>query len=607
VLTSRERPRVVEQIEDDLPVVRVLALEGLAVNAGQSLLQARGLGAEADLTATVVRRYSGNPLALKLVARTIEELFDRDIAAFLSDESLIFDDIRTVLDQQFARLSPLEREILVWMAIEREAITVPVLAQNLVQAPSRRALVEALQALQRRSLLEKIETGFTLQNVVTEYLTDFLVEQVCRELEASTLPNANGESPILAPHHSQAILLSALNRFALLKAQAKEAVRQSQVRLILQPIANRLITKMGKRALVEMLQHRLGLVQAAAHSRAADAPGYAGGNILNLLLHLGVDIAGYDFSNICVWQAYLRGVYAPRLNLTGADLKGTAFTHSFGWINGLLFRADGELVIFGSSHGMACIWRATDGGLLHTFPLQAPENNRFHLHHHGRIGVLGGANHALNVVDFAEERLLCTFATHQNSVWRVVFSLNGNLVASGDASGQVCVWEAESGHLVQRWCGHAAPVSALAFAPAGDLVASADVDGVLCLCICARVNCFIPGKPIQRKWRRSTLRWTAYSWLQAATITPSASGMCARQRGSLRMARPINACTAIRSQSGTSPVIPAGGSWSQGALINLRCSGICRPGKRAHSWPITMRRFCTWPSASMAGWWPPAI
>jgi hypothetical protein len=57
-------------------------------------------------------------LALKLAAATIRDLFAGDVIAFLHDETPIFDDIRDVLDQQFARLSPLERELLVWLAIE---------------------------------------------------------------------------------------------------------------------------------------------------------------------------------------------------------------------------------------------------------------------------------------------------------------------------------------------------------------------------------------------------------------------------------------------------------------------------------------------------------
>ncbi len=53
---------------------------------------------------TLVGRYSGNPLALKLVADTVRDLFGADVNAFLSGETPVFDDIRSVLDDQYDRL-----------------------------------------------------------------------------------------------------------------------------------------------------------------------------------------------------------------------------------------------------------------------------------------------------------------------------------------------------------------------------------------------------------------------------------------------------------------------------------------------------------------------
>lgn len=55
--------------------------------------------------------------------------------------------------------------------------------------------------------------SFTLQPAVMEYVTNKLVEQVCKEIDVEKLK-------LLAKH-------------ALLKAQAKEYVRESQVRLAL--------------------------------------------------------------------------------------------------------------------------------------------------------------------------------------------------------------------------------------------------------------------------------------------------------------------------------------------------------------------------------------
>ncbi|MDQ3248995.1 MAG: hypothetical protein M3Q45_07250, partial [Chloroflexota bacterium] len=109
------------------------------------------------------------------------------------------------------RLSPLEQEILGWLAIEREAISATVLRANLVQAVTASLLLEALRSLQRRSLLESAGGGFTLQNMVMEYVTERLIERVCQELSAEKL--------------------DWFTRHALIKANAKEYVRQSQERL----------------------------------------------------------------------------------------------------------------------------------------------------------------------------------------------------------------------------------------------------------------------------------------------------------------------------------------------------------------------------------------
>ena len=49
-------------------------------------------------------------------------------------------------------------------------------------------------------------------------------------------------------------------------------------------------------------------------------PGYAAGNILNMLVHLGADLTGYDFSHLAVWEAYVQGV-----ELQGGGFCGCGF------------------------------------------------------------------------------------------------------------------------------------------------------------------------------------------------------------------------------------------------------------------------------------------
>src|SRR5205814_759021 len=105
-------------------------------------------------------------------------------------------------------------------------------------------------------------------------------------------------------------------------AEAKAYVRQSQRRLLLQPLAARLQRQLSPPQLQQTLRRCLAQLRALGPAYATGVadrllpglPGYAAGNILNLLLHLEFDLANYDFSRLCVWQADLRGAQVTALN-----------------------------------------------------------------------------------------------------------------------------------------------------------------------------------------------------------------------------------------------------------------------------------------------------
>jgi transcriptional regulator with XRE-family HTH domain len=59
-----------------------------------------------------IASYAGNPLALKIVAQTIADMFSGDIAQFLREGELIFNGIRAVLRQQMNRLTHLEQGLI---------------------------------------------------------------------------------------------------------------------------------------------------------------------------------------------------------------------------------------------------------------------------------------------------------------------------------------------------------------------------------------------------------------------------------------------------------------------------------------------------------------
>src|SRR5713101_148179 len=324
LVTSREKPKEVALLEGEAAVVRSSHLAGLPPADGRDILKDKGLQGTEHTWEALITAYSGNPLALKLVGQVIREVFGGSITAFLKDGEVFIRDIRDVLEQQVARLSALEEEIVYWLAIKREAITLDDLQEDIVHPVSKGELQEALHSLRRRQLIETGATGFTLHPVIMEYMTDRLVDRVCEEIRTGRL--------LLFVHH------------AVLLAQAKDYIRESQRRLILLPVVQRLLTIFGQ----EALERRFHSLLATLRDQHDHSPSYAAGNVLNILIQLGGALRGYDFSHLVVRQAYLQGVELPEANFAHADLATSVFTDTFGSISCVAFSPHGDLLVAGT-------------------------------------------------------------------------------------------------------------------------------------------------------------------------------------------------------------------------------------------------------------------
>src|SRR2546423_15702040 len=100
--------------------VRTLRLGGVDEQAAHELLSDKGLSGTSLAWQRLVASYAGNPLALKIVAQAISDLFGGDLDRFLQEGELIFNGFRPVLRQQVGRLTPLEHLLLTWLAVLRE-------------------------------------------------------------------------------------------------------------------------------------------------------------------------------------------------------------------------------------------------------------------------------------------------------------------------------------------------------------------------------------------------------------------------------------------------------------------------------------------------------
>src|SRR5690349_2935794 len=101
----------------------------------------------------------------------------------------IFGSIAELFDEHFARLSSLEQTVLFWLAILREPVTLEELLSVLVAPLPRGQVLEAIDGLRRRSLIERGQRAgsFTLQSVVLEYVTTRLVTAASEEIQQGKL------------------------------------------------------------------------------------------------------------------------------------------------------------------------------------------------------------------------------------------------------------------------------------------------------------------------------------------------------------------------------------------------------------------------------------
>ncbi|HEY9859571.1 MAG TPA: NB-ARC domain-containing protein [Candidatus Obscuribacterales bacterium] len=483
VITSREKPQEVGALEGDLLPVRTLPVAGLEAIAGHEILVAKGLAGSTTDQDQLIEHYRGNPLALKIAATSIQDLFAGDIAAFLDQGTGAFNGIATLLSQQFQRLSDVETQVMYWLAINREPVSPADIQADMVPEISKLKLMETLESLKWRCLIDTAKPtagesrpiGFTQQPVVMEYVTDNLIEQVCEEIVTV--------SPCLLLSH------------VLMKAQAKEYIRESQMRVILKAVMERSLAKLGA---PQQLEQKLQQTLAKLQSQSLGFTGYGGGNLLNLFRQLETNLAGYDFSGLKIRQAYLQDVNLHQVNFAQAEFIDCAFAATFGGITSVAFNAEGQLLATSDTNGDIHIWRAVDGKQLvackgHNSWVWAVAFNQ-----DSRVLASCGQDHTVRLWDVETGQCLKTLHGHHSIVTAIAFAPNpvdaegvaAPALISSSADQTIRIWDIQTGDCLRVLEGHAACVWAVSVDASGQTLASAGEDQTIKLWAIATGECF---------------------------------------------------------------------------------------------------------------------
>jgi DNA-binding XRE family transcriptional regulator len=173
LLTSRQVPSALLQTGLD-----AFELGGLQLDDAKSLLNDAGLVGDDVVRTELVTRYGGNALALRLVGDAIRNLFGGDIAEFIEHvpSGTIFGGLRQLFESQLDRVSPHEMQVVHVLATAREPVSFAALSAQLDGRTQRSTVLEAVETLRHRSLIERVGNGygFRLQSVVIDYVHEQL-------------------------------------------------------------------------------------------------------------------------------------------------------------------------------------------------------------------------------------------------------------------------------------------------------------------------------------------------------------------------------------------------------------------------------------------------
>lgn len=448
LITSRELSKNIEQLD----YIETFKLDALNTPDCIRLINTMGsFNASEKKKNEIVTLYRGNPYILQIIGRYIlSPKFLGNIDNFLAEDIPMNNKILTWL---LSRLLDNEKEIIYWLAISRESISVERLQEYILSEVSKNSLSETLVSIQNKLPIEYKNKKITVETFFLEYVREQIINDVSYEI-------SNKNPNIIHTH-------------ALIQAEAKDYIRDSQFRLIIRGLVDTLVNIFGNEKNVEIHLHEL---LESVREDSTLKHGYIVGNIINILRYLKSDFNSCDFSALTIRQAYLQNLNLHNVNMTNANIIQSFFTESFDYILSVSFRNQGDLLAAGDANGQIHLWQLSTNDERLTIDGHENYVRQVIFSNDGLALASASSDSTIKVWSVETGQCLNKFSDGINRIWSLAFSPDDKYIATAGSDHLVKIWDLQTGECRQQLVGHENAIKSVVFSPDGNLLASAGDD-----------------------------------------------------------------------------------------------------------------------------------
>ncbi|NCR38741.1 MAG: AAA family ATPase [Microcystis aeruginosa W13-11] len=165
ILISQEKSAEMNYLNQENSPIQCLELSGFEAI---DFLENKGLQ-DGERWLELIQLYEGNPFYLTDIAVLIKDVFDGKVNDFLAENSLVITKkMQSHLKQIFGRCSPLAQQIALELSKVDQPLSREELKNNLDLSAS--DLINGLQSLQQRYLIQREQNRFQLSSIFKEYI-----------------------------------------------------------------------------------------------------------------------------------------------------------------------------------------------------------------------------------------------------------------------------------------------------------------------------------------------------------------------------------------------------------------------------------------------------